>query len=252
MFQGDRDALGKVFEHILQNALKFTPEGGRVTVAARVQSPGGVELRVTDTGKGVPAQALPYVFQKFFHADQTLTRPYGGLGLGLAYCKHVVDAHEGRIWLESAGPDQGTTVHITFPRWAPSPGTAGGKSKTILWVDDNPTMLELMEVGFSSFPEQVRLMTCQSGADALDTVRASPPDLIVLDMMMPGMSGLDVLNQLKFEKRFSGIPVVVVTGHREAAEEALRHGAVDFFLKPFRVTEMVEKIRRHLGWVQGA
>lgn len=242
---GDRDVLAKVLEHVLQNALKFTPTGGTVRVTA-ASAAGGVELTVADTGKGVPPQALPYVFQKFFHVDQSLTRPHGGLGLGLAYCKHIVEAHGGRIWLESAGADRGTTVHLSFPRWAPDPKKSDTQTKTVLWVDDNPTMLELMEVGFSSFTEPVRLVTCSNGNEALEMVRASPPDLVVLDIMMPGMNGLEVLDRLKVEKKFSSIPVLVVTGYREAAEESLTHGAADFFLKPFRVTEMVEKVRHYL------
>ncbi|HND64712.1 MAG TPA: hybrid sensor histidine kinase/response regulator, partial [Elusimicrobiota bacterium] len=108
IFQGDREAVDKVLEHVLLNALKFTPAKGLVLVSAKALPPRSIQLSVLDTGQGIPNEALPYVFQKFFHADQSLTRAYGGLGLGLAYCKHVVEALGGRIWVESAGVGKGT------------------------------------------------------------------------------------------------------------------------------------------------
>ncbi|HNF59784.1 MAG TPA: hybrid sensor histidine kinase/response regulator, partial [Elusimicrobiota bacterium] len=116
IFQGDREAVDKVLEHVLLNALKFTPAKGLVLVSAKALPPRSIQLSVLDTGQGIPNEALPYVFQKFFHADQSLTRAYGGLGLGLAYCKHVVEALGGRIWVESAGVGKGTRVNMTFPQ----------------------------------------------------------------------------------------------------------------------------------------
>ncbi|HNG45430.1 MAG TPA: response regulator, partial [Elusimicrobiota bacterium] len=190
IFQGDREAVDKVLEHVLLNALKFTPAKGLVLVSAKALPPRSIQLSVLDTGQGIPNEALPYVFQKFFHADQSLTRAYGGLGLGLAYCKHVVEALGGRIWVESAGVGKGTRVNMTFPQ-AGLKGVDNGKSlKTVLWVDDNPNMLELIEVGFTALPTNVKLLTCRSGTAALESANTRPPDLIVLDIMMPDMNGL--------------------------------------------------------------
>ena len=247
IFQGDREAVDKVLEHVLLNALKFTPAKGLVLVSAKALAPRSIQLSVLDTGQGIPNEALPYVFQKFFHADQSLTRAYGGLGLGLAYCKHVVEALGGRIWVESAGVGKGTRVNMTFPQ-AGLKGVDNGKSlKTVLWVDDNPNMLELIEVGFTALPTNVKLLTCRSGTAALESANTRPPDLIVLDIMMPDMNGLEVLDRLQKNEKTRKVPVMVVSGYREAAQEAVGRGAVDYFLKPFRVPEMLEKIRHHLG-----
>ena len=247
IFQGDREAVDKVLEHVLLNALKFTPAKGLVLVSAKALPPRSIQLSVLDTGQGIPNEALPYVFQKFFHADQSLTRAYGGLGLGLAYCKHVVEALGGRIWVESAGVGKGTRVNMTFPQ-AGLKGVDNGKSlKTVLWVDDNPNMLELIEVGFTALPTNVKLLTCRSGTAALESANTRPPDLIVLDIMMPDMNGLEVLDRLQKNEKTRKVPVMVVSGYREAAQEAVGRGAVDYFLKPFRVPEMLEKIRHHLG-----
>ncbi len=248
VFQGDREALTKALEHVLLNALKFTAEGGSVSISVRPLAPRSLQLSVVDTGQGIPREALPYVFQKFFHADPTLTRAYGGLGLGLAYCKHIVEAHGGRIWVESGGAGKGTAVHLTFPRQLAKKGSKNrDDGKSVLWVDDNPNMLELIEAGFTVFPDRVKLRTCRSGAEALESAFAQPPDLIVLDIMMPGMNGLEVLDRLRVDDRTREVPVMIVTGYREAAEEALTRGATDFFLKPFRIPEMMEKIGHHLG-----
>jgi CheY-like chemotaxis protein len=234
-------------EHLLLNALKFTPAGGRVDVELHPMAPRGALLSIKDSGVGIPKEALPYVFQKFFHADPTLTRAYGGLGLGLAYCQHMIDAHGGRIWVESPGPGQGTTVNVTL---ACVDGSAEGASpavpvgqRTVLWVDDNPNMLELVEAGFSSFGTDVNLVTRQRGQEALDEARRHTPHLIVLDIMMPDMNGLEVLARLRADPATRAVPVLVVTGYREAAQEAVERGAFDYFLKPFRIPEMLEKIR---------
>ncbi|HNC74960.1 MAG TPA: response regulator, partial [Elusimicrobiota bacterium] len=216
IFQGDREAVDKVLEHVLLNALKFTPAKGLVLVSAKALPPRSIQLSVLDTGQGIPNEALPYVFQKFFHADQSLTRAYGGLGLGLAYCKHVVEALGGRIWVESAGVGKGTRVNMTFPQ-AGLKGVDNGKSlKTVLWVDDNPNMLELIEVGFTALPTNVKLLTCRSGTAALESANTRPPDLIVLDIMMPDMNGLEVLDRLQKNEKTRKVPVMVVSGYREA------------------------------------
>ncbi|MBL0059719.1 MAG: response regulator [Elusimicrobia bacterium] len=246
---GHGESLGKVMEQLLLNALKFTPSGGGVTVSLQGMPPQGALLSVQDTGQGIPKEALGFVFQKFFHADPSLTRTTGGLGLGLAYCQHVVESHGGRIWVESAGSGQGTCVHISLACLARKgfpPPVPARDHQLVLWVDDNPNMLELMEVGFASLPETVHLVTRQSGQAALEEARARPPDLIVLDLMMPDMNGLEVLSHLKADPATARIPVFVVTGYREAAQEAVAQGAVDSFLKPFRIPEILEKIREIL------
>ncbi|HRY30657.1 MAG TPA: hybrid sensor histidine kinase/response regulator, partial [Elusimicrobiota bacterium] len=113
--QADPDSLSKVFEHLVSNALKFTPREGKVFVETKSIENGQAQFRVRDTGRGIPSEALPYVFQKFFHVDKTLTRPYGGMGLGLAFCREVVEAHSGRVWVESKGLGQGTSVTVLLP-----------------------------------------------------------------------------------------------------------------------------------------
>ncbi|MBI4396412.1 MAG: hybrid sensor histidine kinase/response regulator [Elusimicrobia bacterium] len=242
--------LAKVMDQLVSNALKFTPSGGTVRVELKRLESGYSQMKVEDTGRGIPPEALSYVFQKFFHADQSLTRPYGGMGLGLAFCKEVVEAHGGRIWVESKGTNQGTSVSFLLPLVhehakpeAPAaPKRAEPLIRTVLWVDDNPSMLELVEYGFASFSNAVSLVTAQGGVSALEKMKTLLPDLIVLDIMMTDMDGLEVLERLKRDPRTRDIPVLIVTGYLEAARAAVSRGASDFCLKPFRVQEVMKKI----------
>jgi signal transduction histidine kinase len=247
--QGHAESFGKVLDHLLMNALKFTGAGGCVVVNVHLMASRVVRVSVQDTGQGIPKGALPFVFQKFFHADPSLTRVYGGLGLGLAYCQFVVESYGGKIWVESPGVGKGTEVHFTLPCLDPdsvSPSAPSSDHRVVLWVDDNINMLELMEVGFASLPESVQLVTRQSGQACLDEALARPPDLIVLDIMMPDMNGLEVLAHLKGDPLTRDIPVLIVTGYREAAEEAVERGAAAYFLKPFRISDVLDQIRQHL------
>lgn len=247
--QAQTETIGKVLDHLILNALKFTNADGVVEVSLHPLGPKTVRVCVQDTGQGIRKEALPFVFQKFFHADPSLTRGYGGLGLGLAYCQFVVESYGGKIWVESPGMGKGTVVNFTLPCLDPMdvhPSPAPRAQPVVLWVDDNVNMLELMEAGFASLPETVQLITRQSGQAGLDAARSRPPDLMVLDIMMPDLNGLEVLSQLKADPETRNIPVMIVTGYREAAEEALDRGATAYFLKPFRIPDVLEKILKYL------
>jgi signal transduction histidine kinase len=250
MVQAHRENLNKVVEHLIFNALKFTPRGGAVTVEIRGLDTGQVQLRIQDTGRGIPPEALPHIFNKFFHVDQTLTRAYGGMGLGLAFRKEVIEGLGGRVWVESKGTDLGTTVSFLLPRMREVPvvsSTDGAvppkeTKKTVLWVDDNPNLLELVEYGFAGFPHPVNLLTAQSGVAALAKMKTTIPDLVVLDIMMSDIDGLEVLDRLRKDPATQELPILVVTGYLEAARTAMQHGADDYCLKPFRVQDVLKKI----------
>jgi CheY-like chemotaxis protein/anti-sigma regulatory factor (Ser/Thr protein kinase) len=231
--------LTKVIDHVMSNALKFTPKGGRVRVEMGEESRRAV-VRVTDTGNGIPPESLRFVFQKFFHVDQTLTRDYGGMGLGLAFCKEAVDAMGGGIRVESDGVGRGTRVVLSLPTAADP--SMDAEAKTVLWVDDNPNMLELVETGFSGINRSVTVKTAHGGIPALTSLKAFRPDLIVLDIMMSDMDGLEVLSRIKADAATAKIPVLIVSGYKEAARTAVQRGADDYCLKPFRVADVIKKI----------
>ena len=111
----DAARIGQVLRNLLTNALAFTPAQGRVTIAARTVGK-WVEVAVTDTGSGVVAEDLPLVFERFYRSDKSRARATGGSGIGLTIAKHLVEAHGGRIWVESAGEGQGSTFTFTLPQ----------------------------------------------------------------------------------------------------------------------------------------
>jgi signal transduction histidine kinase len=240
--------LTKTLDQILLNALKFTPRDGSVTVETRKMDPGYVRFQVTDTGHGIPPEALPHVFEKFFHVDKTLTRPYGGMGLGLALCKEVVEAHGGRIWVESKGLAQGATTGFLIPA-APAPPARvdldGWKPETrraVLWVDDNPDLLELMSTSFKGLSMPVDLLPAQRAKEALEIMSRRIPDLVILDIMMPDMDGLELMELLKKDEKTRRVPVLVVSGYKPSLVKAMERGASDVCLKPFQFQDIFKKI----------
>jgi signal transduction histidine kinase len=110
----DPDALRQVLTNLFDNALRYTPRGGRVTVTAGLGDGGGIELAIADTGAGIPAEHLPRIFERFYRVDPSRSREQGGTGLGLAIVKHLVEAHGGRVVAESV-LSRGTTIRLTFP-----------------------------------------------------------------------------------------------------------------------------------------
>ncbi|RMF25969.1 MAG: two-component sensor histidine kinase, partial [Chloroflexi bacterium] len=111
----DPSRITQVLLNLMGNALQYTPPGGRVTI--RAWSTGeAVTVAVQDTGIGIPAQHLPHIFERFYRVDKSRSRAGGGSGIGLTIAKHLVEAHGGRIWAESAGPNQGSTFTFTLPR----------------------------------------------------------------------------------------------------------------------------------------
>lgn len=114
MVMGDKDRLTEVFMNLIDNAIKFSYHGGKINIKAREEE-GNVHVTVTDTGIGIPEDVLPFLFQRFYQADASITRKYGGTGLGLYICKSIVDAHKGKIWIDSKA-GKGTTVHVLLPQ----------------------------------------------------------------------------------------------------------------------------------------
>jgi signal transduction histidine kinase len=113
--KGDPEKLNSVFVNLLDNAVRFTPEGGRITVGARLEPGGEVLSWVQDTGKGIPESELKKIFREFYQIEPHTTRAFGGLGIGLSIAKGLVDAHSGTIWAESPGLGKGSTFKVVMP-----------------------------------------------------------------------------------------------------------------------------------------
>lgn len=239
LLQGDAGRLKQVFWNLLANAVKFTPEGGHIRLSVH-PAPEGVVATVRDTGIGIEPAFLPHIFDRFQQADLSSTRRHGGLGLGLAIAKQLVELHHGRITAASSGANRGTTMAVTLPLHAAQPGeqenrapgvVAGTGMPTlegirVLAVDDNPESLGVIALMLERYGAEVT--TVSSGAAALDALKAAagnhPFDALVSDLAMPGMDGLQLIHAVR-ASGMTELPAIAVTAFADpirlkAAKEA--------------------------------
>jgi PAS domain S-box-containing protein len=204
----DADRVQQVLANLLSNALKFSPAGGTVSVEA---APDGAEVvcRVRDEGPGIPASHLETVFGRFQQVDATSSRRKGGTGLGLAICRSIVEHHGGRIWAESA-EGEGTTMVFALPAPRTVDDVEGKAGRpTALVCDDDPAIVEVATSVLGG--RGWRVVTATSGAEALERAQADPPDVVVLDLLMPSVDGWDVVARLKAHDATRDVPVVVLS-----------------------------------------
>ena len=243
----DAERLAEVVDNMLSNATKFSPAEGALDVA--LESAGGrALLSVTDRGPGVAPELLPHVFERFFAANQGPTREYPGLGLGLPLSKDIVDSLGGPIWLESRGAGSGTTARLELPTCAPDAApsvvddSGGARKKSVLIVEDNADLVEVLMLFLASVSRNLSITSARSGFEALEKIKDEAPSLVILDVMMPGMDGFEVLSRLRRLPDGERVPVLVLTGYSEAVDRARAAGAKDVLLKPFEKNLFVKKV----------
>jgi CheY-like chemotaxis protein len=245
--RGDRDRLIQVLTNLVSNAVKFSPPGGRVLVRAACTEE-GIAIAVRDWGVGIRASDQQRLFRRFqrFNPEYS-SEP--GTGLGLAISKAIVDRHEGRIDVESR-EDEGSTFTVIVPAAAPPEGgparlaaASGEAPPTLLVVDDDADLGTVLEV---SFGESYRLLRVERGVQALDVARAERPDLILLDVVLPDLSGYDVLRILQHSDATRGIPIVMLTVQPEP-ELASALGAAAVLAKPVDIEALRALIATTLG-----
>jgi PAS domain S-box-containing protein len=248
---GDPTRLQQAVWNLLSNAVKFTPQGGRVDVSSRVKH-GEIELTVSDSGIGIDATFLPYVFDRFRQGDASSTRAQTGLGLGLAIVRHLVELHGGTVRAESDGRDAGTRFLLRLPRRssppvagdAPKPaGTAAATAGAhvprldglrVLIVDDDRESCEVMLETLRGYGASVR--AAMSVRDAVDALSGFKADLVLSDIAMPGRDGYAVLSEVRALEATRGrhVPVAAVTAyaHAEDRERAIAAGFDEYLAKP--------------------
>jgi PAS domain S-box-containing protein len=219
--RGDLDRLAQVVGNLLQNAAKFTPAGGRVTVSTAVApSKAHAILRVIDTGVGIEPALLGRLFQPFMQADATLDRSQGGLGLGLALVKGLVEMHDGEVSAHSDGVGQGAEFVVELPLdqtadAEPSPGTAGpeGHCRRVLVIEDNrdaaDSLREVLEFGAHV------VEVAYNGPDGLDRARAFKPEIVLCDIGLPGMDGYEVARAFRADPALKGVFLVALSGYAQ-------------------------------------
>ena len=242
----DAEKLGDVIDNLFSNAVKFSKNDGALAAALTLEG-GHARFSLTDEGRGVAPEILPHLFDAFFAAGQGPTREHPGLGLGLPLSKQIVEALGGRIWLESAGAARGATARVELPLCSPNePDRVVSeeeplKKKKILIVEDNPDLVEVLMLFLSSVSRNLSIATARSGFEALEKIKENP-NLIILDVMMPGMDGFEVLSRMKRLPTDQRPPVMVLTGYADALQRAREAGAQDVLLKPFEKNVFIKKV----------
>jgi CheY-like chemotaxis protein/anti-sigma regulatory factor (Ser/Thr protein kinase) len=225
---GDQIRLSQAIGNLLNNAAKYTPRGGQISIVAAAEGQQAV-VRVTDNGVGIPENMQAKVFQLFTQIDDHLNRAQGGLGIGLALVNQLVEMHGGTVDAHSSGPGTGTTFTIRLPLVsAPQiittsePQTielSSFRSLRVLVVDDNPIIADTLGMMLEDIGHQFEAV--HDGREALDAAMDYGPDVILLDIGLPGMDGYEVCRAFRSQARFQNTPIIAQTGWGQERDKEL-------------------------------
>jgi two-component system CheB/CheR fusion protein len=250
----DGARLAQVVTNLLSNAVKFTPAGGSATVSvARDRrdddGPGAAVLTVTDTGSGIDPALLPRLFQPFMQADRTLERVDGGLGLGLALVKGLVDLHGGEVRATSGGPGKGTEIVVRLPLagdGAPEAAARDGGSLAeaalrVLVIEDDVDVAEALRIALGIDGHRVDI--ARDGREGLGKARALVPDVVLCDIGLPGMNGYEVARAFRADEALRSVFLVALSGYAQSADlERARAAGFDEHLAKPATVEKIELV----------
>jgi len=250
---GDPNRLQQVVWNLLSNAVKFTPRGGRITVRLQ-EIDSQAQIQVSDTGQGISPDFFPYIFDYFRQENSTTTRSVGGLGLGLAIVRHLIELHGGRIEAESEGIGEGATFTVTLPLLSdsqiqPENSHSDGEGLDftdvgVLLVEDEVDTLDLLTIILEAYGARVEGVT--SADEALAVFSQVQPDVLISDIGMPGMDGYELIRQVRElpPDRGGSVPAIALTAYAGETdyERALSAGFNRHIAKPVEPDQIVDAI----------
>ncbi|HNZ65281.1 MAG TPA: diguanylate cyclase [Smithella sp.] len=282
----DRQMMEKVLINLISNALKFTPVGGRINVSiARINDGKNIVISVKDSGRGIPQEELPYIFDRFHQVDGTMTRNQDGTGIGLSLVKEFVELHGGRIEVDSV-VNEGSEFRVMLPKETALekyeqqelfPAAKDEKNidyqekvvpekeelsretermAKVLIIDDNEDMRDYIRQALSA---DYWIAEASDGREGLKKIRENMPDIIISDVMMPQMDGYELCRQINSSDALKNIPVILVTARASEAMtiEGIEAGAYDYVTKPFspkillaKIDNILERQERHKKQIQ--
>jgi signal transduction histidine kinase/ActR/RegA family two-component response regulator len=251
---GDARRLQQVVWNLLTNAIKFTPEGGRVGIDLHGGRGEAAVIEVRDSGHGIDPEFMPYIFERFRQADSSTTRPHMGLGLGLAIVRHLVELHGGTIAAESKGTGGGSTFRVRLPLLRgevaePEPARppdedADLRGLRVLVVDDDQEIRNYVTTVFRAAEADVR--SANAAREALTVLDSWPADVVLTDLAMPGADGFDLLHWIRTSSRprVRSLPVVALTAFAmpEDRQRVMEGGFQGFVAKPVEPARLREAI----------
>ncbi len=259
--RADRTRLKQALLNLLSNAIKYNHEGGRVVVETRAGGDDRLQLRVRDTGPGIPPERLADLFQPFNRLGAEHSE-IEGTGIGLTLTRRIVEMMGGTLEVEST-PGSGSTFWIDLPREEPAalPGEAGEpaaappeppregeRARTVLYIEDNPANLKLVAQLLGRRPG-IELLTAHTPGLGIELARAHAPELVLLDINLPGLDGYQVLEALREDERLAAVPVVAVTANAmpRDIERGRAAGFAEYLTKPLDVARFEQVLDRLLG-----
>lgn len=261
MVSGDVNRLQQVIWNLLSNAIKFTPSGGRVRIGLD-HCATLAQIKVQDTGQGISRDFLPFIFDRFRQADSSTTRQHGGLGLGLAIARHLVEIHGGTVQAESAGEDQGSIFTVSLPLIESVKPEQGDRNQVnqdettaasallhgvhVLLVDDDADSLEVLSAALKT--SQATITAVLSTAAALAQINAVRPDVIVSDLAMPVADGYQLMQRVRELEpaHLRQIPALAITAYarEEDRERALASGFQEYLPKPIEPAHLISMVAK--------
>jgi signal transduction histidine kinase/ligand-binding sensor domain-containing protein/DNA-binding response OmpR family regulator len=263
----DPDKLEKIISNLLSNAFKFTPSGGNISVVSSIDQ-GHAKIEISDSGKGIPPEKIERIFDRFYQVDDSNLREFEGSGIGLSLVKELVELHHGTITVSSK-PEQGSCFTVHFPLGKehladteisesgefistavmkvsaqsvtlPQP-IVNEEIPRVLIVEDNEDLRNYLCL---SLRERYNLIESANGQQALERAIQEIPDLILSDLMMPKMDGLELCREIKSNEKTSHIPVILLTAKtdQETRIDGFVIGADDYLAKPFSLPELTARI----------
>ena len=249
---GDRDRLTQVLINLVGNAVRYTPKNGEIEVRVYPVE-GAVRVDVRDTGIGIDPQDMAHIFERFYRSDHPLVQEKRGTGLGLSIVKMFVEMHGGRIWVDS-DPGKGSTFTFILPVPVQSEKVEGAslpsprpvaRLRTVLIVDDDQNVAELLQRQLEAGGYQTFVLG--RGGSVEEWVQEQQPDLVLLDMILPDVSGLEVLRALRDNVVTADVPVIVLTIVPDDGT-AWDLGIVNYLTKPVGAEELLQNIEQALTW----
>jgi signal transduction histidine kinase/ActR/RegA family two-component response regulator len=262
--KGDADRLQQVFWNLLSNAIKFTPVGGDIHIRARGDGR-NVKIEICDSGKGIKEEFLPFVFERFRQSDNSYTREVGGLGLGLAIVRHLVELHGGTVSASSDGENCGAAFTVSLPAVSAAHPAAPAKPDEInethknedeklldkihlLIVEDDTDSREMLKIMFSHY--DMRITAVASAAEGFDAVRETRPDILISDVGLPGEDGYSLIQKVRGLTAEQGgqLPAIALTGYASLQDRrrALEAGYQEHLSKPVDIDALLELVKKLL------
>ncbi|HEV7747586.1 MAG TPA: MASE1 domain-containing protein [Pyrinomonadaceae bacterium] len=257
---GDFNRLQQVVWNLLTNAVKFSPAGTEIDVQLRAVAD-DVQIEVKDRGQGISPDFLPHVFERFRQADASTTRKFGGLGLGLAIVRHLVEMHGGSITVESEGEGKGATFTVKLPMMnvgAEVPQETGALQESIaaklllsglkvLLIDDEADTRELLVEMLSACDAEV--LAAESASVGFGLLMDRRPDIVVSDISMPEVDGYEFIRKVRNGSSQSTVPAIALTAHARTEDRrlALEAGFQEHLAKPVTLTDLARSIAKLVG-----